>query len=105
MIISWRISTPSRTDGEIVTKAEKIKSIHKVLWVKEDVERGIVPYASFDACVSNCILRFSGTEMDEKLREKILDTLKGIKELGATLSHDEVRSAILGLMGDIDRGE
>lgn len=92
-------------DGEIVTKAEKIKSIHKILWVKEDVDNGIVGQDSFDSCVNNCIVRFSGTEMDEKLREKVLDTLKGIKELSDTLSHDEVRSAILGLMGDIDRGE
>lgn len=88
-----------------MTKAEKIKAIHKILWVKEDLDNGIVGQDSYDSCISNCLVRFSGTEIDEKLKEKILDTLKGLKELSDTLSHDEVRSAILGLMGDIDRGE
>lgn len=91
-----------------MTKREKITKIHKVLFAKEDFDDITKPDCDlqvFQKCVSNCIIRMSGTQMNEHLKENIVETLEGILNLSETITHDEVRSAILGLMNDIDRGE
>jgi hypothetical protein len=43
--------------------------------------------------------------MDENLKNKIIETLRGIKNLNGDISHAEARSAILGLISDIRRSE
>lgn len=82
-------------------KEEQIRALHKILYIWENKEE----QTSYDMYISNCIARFAGTKMDDTIREKIIDTLTGLKVIGNTLSHQEVRSIILGLMGDIDRME
>lgn len=89
-------------------KDEQIRYIHKILFVKEDVDNPIVEdvdYNVFDTCVANTITRFCGLNINENLKEKIIETLSGLRYRGSSLSHDEVKSAVLGLMNDIDRGE
>lgn len=89
-------------------KAEQIRCIHKILWVKEDVDNPLidgVDHNVLDTCISNTIIRFSGLEIDEHLKSKIIETLSGLRYRGSELTHSDVRSAILGLMNDIDRGE
>lgn len=89
-------------------KEEQIRYIHKILFVKEDVDNPIiqdVDYKVFDTCVGNTITRFCGLGIDENLKEKIVETLSGLRYRGDSLSHEEVKSVVLGLMNDIDRGE
>lgn len=82
--------------------------IHKVLFVKEDVDDPNKPEITvdmFNTCVSNCIIRFSGVEMDTSLQNKIIETLRGLKSLSGQITHAEVRSAVLGLINDIRKNE
>lgn len=91
-----------------MTKEEQIKMVHKILFVKEDVdnpEKPEITVQMLNSCISNCIIRFSGVEMDENLKNKIIETLRGIKNLNGDISHAEARSAILGLISDIRRSE
>lgn len=91
-----------------MTKSEKIKSLHKILWVKEDVDdnnKTEITQEVLNSCISNCIIRFSGVDMDASLRSKILETLNGMLLCGNNLTHEQVRSAILGLMNDVNRTE
>jgi len=91
-----------------MTKREKIIRIHKILYAKEDfdnVERPDCTLDVFQKSISNCIIRMSGVKMNGELKNNVLETLNGILKLSETITHDEVRSAILGLMNDIDRGE
>lgn len=91
-----------------MTKSEQIRMIHKVLFVKEDVDDPNKPEITvdmFNTCVSNCIIRFSGVEMDTSLQNKIIETLRGLKSLSSQVSHAEVKSAVLGLINDIRKNE
>lgn len=91
-----------------MTKSEQIRMIHKVLFVKEDVDDPNKPEITvdmFNTCVSNCIIRFSGVEMDTSLQNKIIETLRGLKSLSDQITHAEVRSAVLGLINDIRKNE
>lgn len=91
-----------------MTKRDKITRIHKVLFAKEDFDDATKPECTlevFRKCVSNCMIRMSGVDMDKKLKDNVVETLDGILKLSDTITHDEVRSAILGLMNDIDRSE
>ena len=89
-------------------KDEQIRYIHKILWVKEDVDNPDMEEIDdgvFDTCLANTITRFSGLDIEPKLKAKIIETLSGLRLRGSSLPHKDVRSAILGLMNDIERGE
>lgn len=91
-----------------MTKSEKIKSLHKILWVKEDVDdnnKTEITQEVLNSCISNCIIRFSGVDMEGSLKSKILETLNGMLLCSSSLTHEQVRSAILGLMNDVNRTE
>lgn len=87
-------------------KIAVIKSLHKILYLKEDIDnnKNGMTYEILDKCLSNRIIRFQGVDMDEALKEKIIETLKGLKVCVKDLTHDEMRSVILGLMNDVERG-
>lgn len=89
-------------------KDEQIRYIHKILWVKEDVDNPAmedIDDSVFDACLANTITRFAGLEIEPQLKNKIIETLSGLRLRGSSLPHKDVRSAVLGLMNDIERGE
>lgn len=91
-----------------MTKSEQIKMVHKILFVKEDVDNPEKPEITldmFNTCISNCIIRFSGVKMDTDLQNKIVETLRGLRALSSQLTHAEVKSSILGLISDIRRSE
>lgn len=80
---------------------EIIKSIHKILFIREDYDNGIVPFSFLDTYLSNLIILLNGINFNNK--EKVISTINGIRILGDNLSHKELRSSILGLMNDIER--
>lgn len=89
-----------------MTKLEQRKALLNILYVKESVDNAKIDTIDneyLDACLSNTIIRFAGLQMDNELKTKIIETLSGIKALSHNLTHKELRSAILGLIGDIER--
>lgn len=91
-----------------MTKKESIQLIHKILYVKEDVDnikKPNITNENLDFCISNCLIRLAGADMEFNLKKKILETLIGMRSLASSLTHSEIRSSVLGLMNDIDRSE
>lgn len=92
-----------------MTKLEQRKALLNILYVKEavdDIEVDNITSDYLNACLSNTIIRFAGVEMeDNELKIKIIETLNGLRALCDTISHKDLRSAILGLVGDIERCE
>lgn len=88
-------------------KQEKIRSLHKILFIKEDIDgnKNNVSNKTLESYITNCCVRFKGVDMEDSLRDKIVETLVGLKEYACTMSHEDVKSIILGLMNDIDRRE
>lgn len=90
-----------------MTKLEQRKALLNILYVKEavdDIEVDNITSDYLNACLSNTIIRFAGVEMeDNELKIKIIETLNGLRSLCDTISHKDLRSAILGLIGDIER--
>lgn len=91
-----------------MTLQDKRKALLNILYIKEaidDVDVDNITEEYLCGYITNTAIRFSGVEMDNELKDKIVDTLNGIKNLSNRLTHKEIRSAILGLIGDIERYE
>lgn len=89
-----------------MTKEEKFRAIHKVLHFKEDWDKGKVTEEVFYKVLTNCYVKISGAEFnDNNLKDNTITTLKGLRETYSELSYKDMRTILLGLMGDIDRGD
>ena len=84
-------------------KIEKIKALHKILFIKENFDNNLCPIDDYYAYISECLVRFCGIDNKDKIDEKAILSLKGIRKLGYELTTKEIRSIILGLMNDYDR--
>ncbi|MBQ0141306.1 MAG: hypothetical protein KBT06_00650 [Prevotellaceae bacterium] len=89
-----------------MTKNEQRKALLNILYVKEAVDDADVDNINsdyLDACISNTLIRFAGIDMNAELKDKVIETLSGIRALSTVITHKDLRSAILGLVGDIER--
>lgn len=79
-------------------KEKLIRSIHRILFTYEDYG-----YGSYQSYLTHQVIRLSGLEDCSFMGENI-QILKGLKNLKEDeITHDEIRSVILGIMNDIDR--
>lgn len=88
-----------------MNKIEKIKSLHKILFIKENSDNKICLIDDYYSYLTECLVKFCGIENKSKIDERVVLSLKGIRNLGYELTTKEIRSIILGLMNDYDRGE
>lgn len=91
-----------------MNKQNQIKTIHKILFIKEDIDNVEITNITIDDLkkyISNTLIRFCGMNIEDNLKSKIVETLGGLHALCDKLSHNEIRTAVLGLMNDVDREE
>ena len=86
-----------------MNKVEKIKALHKVLFIKENFDNQLCPIDDWYSYIAECLVKFCGINDKTKIDEKTILSLKGIRNLGHELTTKEIRSIILGLMNDYDR--
>lgn len=87
-----------------MTKDRKYKSLHKLLFLREDVEKGEIDIKDFYINAEKLATKFLTADYSN-LDKEISDTLMGIVNMKDTLSFDVTRSLLKDLMNDIDRGE
>lgn len=87
-----------------MTKDRKYKSLHKLLFLREDVEKGEIDIKDFYINAEKLATKFLAMNYS-KLDKEVSDTLVGIINMKDTISFEITRSILMDLMNDIDRGE
>lgn len=85
-------------------KNRKYKSLHKLLYLREDVENGKIDIQDFYVHTSKLAVKFLGANYTN-LDKYVSDNLIGIVNMRDDISFKVTRSIIMDLMNDIDRGE
>lgn len=80
-----------------------IGRIYKILPMKESLDKSEISKEDFESYIVKQCIDFSGMDIDDKVKEKILTTLRGVKNLYVELSVKDVKSSILRLTNLIDR--
>lgn len=87
-----------------MTKDRKYKSLHKLLFLREDVEKGEINIDDFYINAEKLATKFLTIDYSE-LDKEVSDTLISIVNMKETISFAVTRSMLMDLMNDIDRGE
>lgn len=86
----------------MMTKDRKYKSLHKLLFVRENVRDGIVSMKDFHTNTLKLATQFLSKDYTE-LDKRVSDELIGIVNMGDNLTFEITRAILLDLMNDIDR--
>lgn len=88
----------------MMTKQTKYQTIHRLLFLREDVVKEKIDVEDFYKNAMKVANRFLGDGYTE-LDKRVSDELIGIVNMGGNLSFKYTRSILLDLMNDIDRSE
>ena len=86
-------------------KERRYRSLHKILYIYEDISKGNCTIEELDTYLSNISIMFAGmNDLNPEIRYKTVSSLRGLRELLPELTHKDIRSCVLGLMEEFERG-
>lgn len=88
----------------MMTKDKKYKSLHRLLFTREDVKNDKIPIEDFYVSTMKLATQFLAQNYTD-LDKRVADELTGIVNMGDKLTFEITRTMLLDLMNDIDRGD